>query len=203
MDPDLQKLLELPDSRGALILDVVKGSAGEAAGLRRYDVITAISGERIDDGDRLVRLISAKPPGTPVNLTVFRDGREIAVAARLDERAPDDAATAKAPATATPASKGDVLGIVPAELTRKMRREFQVPADRVGVVVGEVVGLAAGLDDLAHGDIIVEVNRQPTPDMASYRKVLASLRPGEAAWLFVFRPRPRGSFLTKAEVEGK
>jgi S1-C subfamily serine protease len=138
-----------------------------------------------------------------VNLTVFRDGREIAVAARLDERAPDDAATAKAPATATPASKGDVLGIVPAELTRKMRREFQVPADRVGVVVGEVVGLAAGLDDLAHGDIIVEVNRQPTPDMASYRKVLASLRPGEAAWLFVFRPRPRGSFLTKAEVEGK
>jgi serine protease Do len=203
MDPDLQRLLELPDSRGALILDVVKGSAGEAAGLRRYDVITAISGERIDDGDRLVRLISAKPPGTPVNLTVFRDGSEIAVAARLDERAPDDAATVKAPAPATPESKGDVLGIVPAELTRKMRREFQVPADRVGVVVGEVVGLAAGLDDLAHGDIIVEVNRQPTPDMASYRKVLASLSPGEAAWLFVFRPRPRSLFLTKAEVEGK
>ena len=204
VDPDLQKLLSLKEPRGALVLDVVKGSAGEVAGLRRYDVITAISGERVDNGDRLVHLISGSSPGTPVKLTVVRDGHEVVVAARLDERAPDDAGSPgpKAPATA-PSSKGDALGIVPAELTRKMRREFRVPTDRVGVVVKEVVGLSPGLDDLAHGDIVVEVNRHPTPDVGSYRKVLGSLHPGETVWLFVFRPRPRSSFLVKAEVEEK
>jgi serine protease Do len=203
VDPDLQKLLGLKEARGALVLDVVKGSAGEAAGLRRYDVITAMSGEPIDDGDTLVHLISAKPPGTPVGLTVFRDGREVTLSARLVERAAEDDDQGSAPRTPTPSPtpRGDVLGILPAELSRKMRRDFQVPPDRLGVMVDEVVGLAPGLDELAHGDVIVEVNRRPTPDMATYKRVLASLQRGDAAWLFVFRPRPRASFLVKAEVE--
>jgi hypothetical protein len=47
----------------------------------------------------------------------------------------------------------------------------------------------------------VEVNRQPTPNLGAYKKVLAALGPGQAAWLFVYRPRPAGSFLTKVEVE--
>jgi serine protease Do len=203
VDPDLQKLLGRKEPGGALVLDVVKGSAGEAAGLRRYDVITAMSGEPIDNGDKLVHLISAKPPGTPVKLTVFRDGHEMTLSARLVERAADDTEPGGAPRTptASPAPPGDVLGIVPAELSRKMRRDFQVPPDRIGVMVDEVVGLAPGLDELAHGDVIVEVNRRPTSDMAAYKRVLASLQRGDAAWLFVFRPRPRASFLVKAEVE--
>ena len=47
----------------------------------------------------------------------------------------------------------------------------------------------------------MEVNRQPTPDAAAYRRVLATLAPGESAWLYVYRPRPAGSFLTRVEVE--
>ncbi len=201
MEPDLQKLLGMKDARGAVILDVVKGGAGDKAGLKRYDVITAISGEKIDDGDRLVHLISGKTPGSSVNLTVFRDGKEVAVAARLDERTPDEGLEPARSPLHPAKPKGDSIGIVPADLTRRMRREFQVPSDRVGVVVQEVVGLATGLDDLAHGDIIVEVNRRPTPDVASYKRALSQLKPGEVAWLYVFRPRPRGSFLVKAEVE--
>jgi hypothetical protein len=41
----------------------------------------------------------------------------------------------------------------------------------------------------------------PTPDAAAYRKVLATLAPGQSAWLYVYRPRPAGSFLTRVEVE--
>jgi serine protease Do len=206
LEPDMQKLLGLKAARGALVLDVVKGSAGETAGLKRYDVITAISGEPIDDGDRLVHVIAATAPGSPVKLTVLRDGKELALNARLEERRDDASGAAEgeddaksAPRPATP--QGDAIGIVPTELTRKMRRDYQIPADRTGVVVDEIVGLASGLDDLAHGDIIVEVNRRATPDMTTYKRVIASLKPGDLAWLYVFRPRPRGTFLVKAEVD--
>ena len=41
--------------------------------------------------------------------------------------------------------------------------------------------------------------QQPTPDLAAYKRVLASLKPGEAAWLFVYRPHPRGSLLVKVD----
>jgi hypothetical protein len=68
-------------------------------------------------------------------------------------------------------------------------------------VIQAVLGADPGTDVLEEGDIVVEVNRLATPDMASYRRVMAALRPGEPAWLYVFRPRPRGSFLTRVEVE--
>jgi len=70
-------------------------------------------------------------------------------------------------------------------------------------VIRAVVGADPGADALAEGDIVVEINRVPTPDLASYRRVVASLRAGEPAWLYVYRPRPRGSFLTRIEVEEK
>jgi hypothetical protein len=50
---------------------------------------------------------------------------------------------------------------------------------------------------------VVEVNRQPTPDVDAYRRAVETLPPGGPAWLFVFRPRPRGTFLAKIEVEGR
>ena len=203
LEPDLQKLLGLKEDRGAVVLEVIKGGAAEGAGLRRYDVITAISGQHIDDGDRLVRIVSATPPGSSVTLTVQRDGKQLSLVAKLRDRAADDLDDAPAaPASASPLPKGDALGLVPAELNRKMRRELQIPSDRAGVLVDEIVGLSPGLDTLANGDVIVEVNKQPTPDLAAYKRVLASLKPGEAAWLFVYRPHPRGSLLVKVDVEG-
>ena len=63
------------------------------------------------------------------------------------------------------------------------------------------MGLSPGVDVLAHGDIIVEVNRQPTPHATDYKKVLAGLEDGQVAWLFVYRPRPEATFLAKVEVE--
>ena len=78
---------------------------------------------------------------------------------------------------------------------------MRVPADRTGVVIRDVLGADPGADALEEGDIVVEVNRRPTPDLAAYRRVLESLRPGEPAWVYVYRPRPKGSFLTRLEVE--
>ena len=45
------------------------------------------------------------------------------------------------------------------------------------------------------------INRRATPDVAAYRRVLGSLEPGAPAWLYVFRPRPASSFLTRVYVE--
>ncbi len=200
LEPDLRPLVGVRDGHGAVVLDVLPGSAGEDAGLERYDVITDVSGLPIEDGDHLVQAIAAKPPGSSVKLRVLRNGRPLSLEAHLAERA---AANAVEPAaSAEPASsKGDAVGLVVADLSRKMKSELRIPGDRVGVVVRDVVGISPGIDPVTHGDIVVEVNRKPTPDVAAYRKALATLKPGDFAWLFVYRPRPASSFLAKAEVE--
>ena len=205
LDPDLQPLVHTTEGHGAVVLDVLAGEAGEAAGLKRYDVITEVGGQRVEDGDALVRLVSNRAPGTSVALTVFRDGRRLKLDAHLAERGnadedegdEDDAEDWEQDLSA----EGDAFGLVTAELTRPEQRELEIPADRRGVVVREVVGLSPGIDALAHGDLIVEVNRRPTPRESDYRRVMASLKDGEVAWLFVYRPRPEGSFLAKVDVE--
>ena len=202
LDPELARIIGLAEPRGALVVDVVEGEPAAVAGLRRWDVITAVSGAPIEDGDALVRTVSGLRPGTDVSLGVVRDGRPVTVAARLGERAFDDeAVSAEAkPAKAKP-PQGDALGLAVAALPATTRAELRVPRDRQGVVIHEVLGADPGTDVLEEGDLVVEVNRRPTPDVAAYRRAVGALAPGEGAWLYVFRPRQRTSFLTRVEVE--
>jgi serine protease Do len=200
VDPDLQTLLKLPEGRGALVVDVVAGGAGEKAGLARYDVIVSVSGRPVADADQLTHAISARPPGSDVALDVVRDGRTLQVTARLAEReGPVRPAPGRGSQGVTPA--GDILGLSVSELGREALAQHRVPSDRVGVVVREIVGLSPGLELVAEGDLVVEVNRRPTPTVSAYREALAGLKAGEPAWLFVYRPRARVSFLAKAEAE--
>jgi serine protease Do len=205
IDPDLQKLLGLHEARGAMVLDVLPGHAGESAGLKRYDVITDVGGRRVDDGDQLVRTVAANPPGSKVTLSVIRDGRELKLKAELADRAVDEERqpVASASPAVAPASHGDALGLEVTDMGRRLRRELGIPAGRAGVVVRDVLGLSPALDELAHGDLVVELNRKPTPDLDTYRKALAALAPGDVAWLLVYRPRPESTFLVKLEAEAK
>jgi len=205
LDPDLARMIGLREANGALVMDVVEGGAAAAAGLRRWDVITRVAGRPVENGDALVRTISALKPGSDVELGVVREGRPLRVVARLEERKNDEAEPDDEDETIAPAAVstkvGDALGLTVANLAARAKAELQVPRDRVGVVIQAVVGADPGTDLLDEGDIVVEVNRQPTPDLASYRRVVAALPAGSPAWLYVFRPRPRGSFLTRVEVE--
>jgi serine protease Do len=201
LDPDLARMIGLEDARGALVLDVLADEPAAKAGLRRWDVIRSVSGQAVEDGDGLVRTISALRPGTDVRLGVIRDGRPVVLQARLEARGAEETPPSRAPAQATPARKGDALGLQVGNLAAATRVELRVPPDRVGVVVRGVLGAEPGVDALEEGDLVVEINRKPTPDVAAYRRVLGSLEPGAPAWLYVFRPRPQQTFLTRVYVD--
>ncbi len=154
----------------------------------------------IDDGDDLVRTISALRPGTDVALSLLRDGRTVRASAVLGERM--EAAGSepqRARPTAAPGRGGDALGLVVDDLAAQAGNS--VPADRFGVVIRSILGADPGTDLLEEGDLVVEINRRATPDMRAYHEVLGSLPPGQSAWLYVYRPDPPGSFLTRVEVE--
>ncbi len=202
LDPDLQRMMGLKEPHGTVVLDVIAGGAGALAGLKRYDVITHVGGKPVEDGDDLVRTIAAMPPGTPVALSVVREGRRFEAQARLEERgavdAPDD--DEDQDWEEDHSSEGDALGLVVADAAPRLRSEL-VRAERKGVVVRDVVGLSPGIEAISNGDVVVEVNKRPTPDLAAYRALVAGLPDGEVAWLFVYRPRPGASYLAKLVVD--
>ena len=202
LDPDLQKLLGLRDAKGAVVLEVIEGGAGEAAGLKRYDVITTVSGRGIEDGDQLVRTIAALKPGSPVTLGVVRDGKALSFDTRLSERQDDEEhrGSGQAPdrhaRVARRRARARGRGHGPA---RPQRAEHSSGSQGSG-------GARRGGPRSGHGRARggrPHRGGQPRAhaDAAAYRKVLATLAPGQSAWLFVYRPRPAGSFLTRVEVE--
>jgi serine protease Do len=201
LDADLRRLLGLEEPGGAMVLDVVPGRAGEAAGLRRYDVITSVSGRRVENGDQLVRAVAAQAPGSSVELGLVRDGKPLVLTARvLDRSADEGTSAAPSPSSVEPAGAGDALGLDVADLNPRLRRRAGLDGPASGVFVRDVVGLQAGLDNLSHGDVVLEVNRRPTPDLAAYHEAVRGLGAGQPAFLLVFR-RGTGTFLAKLVVE--
>jgi len=74
--PELAKSFQLPDSKGALVADVTKGSPAEAAGLKRGDVILGFDGKEVTDGHALPALVAGTPVGKDAALTIRRNGKE-------------------------------------------------------------------------------------------------------------------------------
>jgi len=103
--PDIADAMNLPSRRGALIVEVVKSSPAERAGLRSCnrtvtahdtelqvggDVITAIDDQPVRQfDDLLVYLIENASVGQTIRLTIIRDGRPQVVPVTLAERPTD------------------------------------------------------------------------------------------------------------------
>lgn len=66
--------LKLAEERGALVKEVVKGSAAEKAGLKDGDVILSYQGERVGSAAQLRRLVRETPPGRHVTIEASRGG---------------------------------------------------------------------------------------------------------------------------------
>jgi S1-C subfamily serine protease len=71
---------------GALVGEVIAGSAADDAGLQVGDVITAIDGHQIETAAGVGEVITGAKPGDEVTLTVERDGKERTITATLGSR---------------------------------------------------------------------------------------------------------------------
>jgi len=74
------------DAGGVIVLNVVKDSPAQAAGLAEGDVILSINGTSIDDYKTAVDSIRAVEPGGLAAVTVDRDGQMLNLSAKLSSR---------------------------------------------------------------------------------------------------------------------
>ena len=190
LDDDLQRSLRLGTARGVLIEDVNPGSPAERAGLRRYDVITAVDGRGVQDTIALIRTIADREPGTRVVIQLVRDGRAQEVVVGLVERPLRDRPDPSSAPPAVPSRDGERgIGVSVQELTRQVRVRWKLPPALSGVMVTRVAPLSpADEADLRHGDVIIEINRTPIRTAGDYRQVAAAARPGDLLTFYVYDP---------------
>ncbi|WP_461371571.1 S1C family serine protease [Candidatus Darwinibacter acetoxidans] len=71
----IAKQLRLPDDKGVVVMDVVKGSPAEEAGLKPWDVIRRIGDRDVYTTDDVAEEIGKRKTGDEVLITVLRSGR--------------------------------------------------------------------------------------------------------------------------------
>lgn len=93
LNPEISQIHKLPVEFGALIVresfgepPVIKGSPAEKAGLKEYDILLEIDGERITEENTLADILMKKKPNQEISLKVLRDGKIIELKTVLEEK---------------------------------------------------------------------------------------------------------------------
>lgn len=181
--PDLQSSLDLPSSEGVIISSVQKGTPADDAGLKRYDIILELNGQKVESEDQFRRVIADTPPGKSVNLKVLRENKTLELDAQIAERSERSSADLTEPKV-TP----DKTGLRVADINSHHREEFDIPDSVTGVVVLHVrQGLKADESGLERGDVIVEVNKKPVGNASEFEKELKNAKSGQVFLLYVYR----------------
>jgi serine protease Do len=168
MNEDIARDLRVKQKVGALIVEVLAGSAADKAGLQAYDIITRVNTTKIESSSDLSRAITRIPIGKKAKLEFYRAGKLKTLYATLKSN-PETKATFKrvTPKPPLPKSKESHLyktyGFEIAELTPALKREFEIENNgKHTAVVERVVGYSkASRAGLRAGDIIYEINRKP------------------------------------------
>ncbi len=83
IDDQFAKDNDLPAIKGVYVQEVIEGGAAEKAGVKKGDVILQMQGMPVDSKSELIEIINQHNPGDKINLTVFRDGKQLDVPVTL------------------------------------------------------------------------------------------------------------------------
>ena len=169
--PGLAQALELATDRGALVTQVEPGSPAEQAGIKPGDVVVAIDEQTIDSSADLRNTVGLVRAGSPISITVIRDGERHTVRTTI---APDVETAAAAARAADPASVSLLAGATIMELPRDHPAFGRVKGVWVSAVAPGSVSARFGL---RADDVITGVNREPVESVADLTAALNNAKP--------------------------
>ena len=192
--PELMKALGV--NQGVMVDGIHKGGPAAKAGIKEEDIIIAMNGKPVKDGDDLVGRVADTPVGTPVNLTVDRSGKRVDFKVTIEDRAQvfkDDPRFASLQAPEEEPGKTEAVG-GQARFGMKIKplsdadRETMDLKDNRGVEVVSVdQGSFAEDIGLLEKDVIISINRLPVTSVDDVRKIQGTLKSGDAVAFRVMR----------------
>jgi len=161
INQDLSDAMHLDSAKGTLITDVEEDSPAEKAGLKRGDVVTQLNGKKINDSDDLRVKVAEIEPGTKIELTVVRNGKEKEIKVLLGSSGGgfnSDAANL-------------IDGVTLEPLDKTLKDSYNIRLDS-GLVVTSVDVRSPYRKVFREGMVILEVNGEPVNDLKDLKKTM-------------------------------
>ena len=189
--PELLKALGT--NQGVLIEEIQKGGPADKAGIKRDDIVVALNGKPVKDGEDLVGRVSEAPINSQATITVDRNGKRMDFKLTILDRAEVFKDKPQYAQYRQPEEepKGEVSS---AKFGMKIRA--LTDADRTGMNLQDKSGvLVMGVDPgsfsedigILEKDIIVSINRDPVTSVEKVRKIQEILKPGDPVAFRIMR----------------
>ena len=174
---------------GVMVASVDPNASAAKAGIKPDDIIVAIDGRPIKDGDDLVEDISRRKVGSTIQLGYLREGKKQVATVAITDRskifaaavAENDDSSSPTESDAGQGKLGITVSAVPPAMASKLGTK--------GVVV-TAIRPDSFADDIGmfKGFIIVAINKQPVTDESTYKAIVNTLRSGEDVVFVVRNP---------------
>ena len=182
--PENSKFFQMSKASGAVVTEVQPNAPGAKAGLKVGDVITQVDGHEITDAGALQVEVGQRQPGSKIELTVIRDGKNVTLPVTIEELEKGKGSDRES--ESTPEGKAR-WGLGLSDLNSDTRARFQAPDDLHGAVVSRVQpGSPADNAGLSAGDVIQSVNRKPVQSASDVKDALSKIPNGEDALILVW-----------------
>ncbi len=178
--PALVREYDLTVNRGVWIASVDENSAGEEAGLKQGDVITAINGRTINTNSDLLETVGRKRPGDEVTITFNREGRTLEGKTVLRNIHGDTSIVKRGERDVV-----EALGAVFEDLSDRDARRLRIES---GVRVSALSDGKLSSAGVRQGFIITHIDRQPVRSARD----LVSMLSGKSGGVLIGGVYPNG-----------
>ena len=158
LTPALARAFGISGEKGAVVSEVISGSAAEDKGIREGDVIIGVDDTDVDSSADLRNAIGLLRPGDQARIKFYREGEKNEVMVRIKEL-------------------DEMAGNAPAIIERLRGAYFDTvpPGADVGsgvVVIGIEPNSPAASSGLKVKDVIISINREKITDTRDMNRVL-------------------------------
>ncbi len=181
---------------GVIISSVTPGFPADKAGLKPGDIITSIDGRPIKGGDDLISDIAGRKPDSTATLGYIHNGKHetatVTIADRADMLAAlSNGAAPSANSNGQQQSGTSKLGMSVSNIPPEMASKAGISG---GVLIRSIRpgSFADGLQGLAPGEVILQLNRQPIANVQQFQDLASKLKPGDDAVFLIVDPQHAG-----------
>jgi len=181
VDTKEAKGLGLDKAKGVLVQNVIKGGAGDEAGVKTGDVILSVDGKEVNAANQLQTVIGSHKPGESVTLSIFRDGKTISLPVKLkprDDKQNNFVDNGKSEEKSdTKSKKFDEVGFAVSDIPSNMKKELDIDN---GVVVKDVKQYSEAFNrGLRAGYVILEADKNKVDSVDGLTSILEKKGKGD------------------------
>ena len=199
VDDAMAQSLGMDKPQGVIIQGIVPGGAASKEDIKAGDIILKVDGKPVNQPNELQSIIATKTAGTTVDLTIYRDGkqieRKVTLKARKDENSSEPVVNNNQNGnneSESNTAKLSDIGMTVRNLSSEEKTKYKV---NNGIMITDVTAYGpAQNQNLGRGLVITEADKKEIKDVDQFKKIIKE-KEGSAVLLKVKDDKGNSMFI--------